>query len=155
MTEDRNFLKKRPNWIEFVVDEISLVDVPAVSDAEVVALKRGVTNNGGDEEMDKIFIDGGHTVNRETLLLFIGEALKPIRQELADLNRRLDRLPNTTPRLPERDTFSDIVRGRTELDEVEVEKAARDEFRHRDPVGAAIYERRKPSAIYQGWRLNR
>lgn len=117
MTEDRNFLKKRSNWIEFVVDEISLVDVPAVAGAEIVALKRGVTNNGGDEQMDKIFIDGGHTVNRETLLLFIGEALKPLVQEIRDLNRRLDRLPNLTPRLPERDTFSDIVRGRKEFDE--------------------------------------
>lgn len=105
--------------------------------------------------MDKIFIDAGHTVNRETLLLFIGEALKPLVQEIRDLNRRLDLLPNLTPRLPERDTFSDIVRGQKEFDEVEVEKAARDEFRRRDPVGAAVYERRKPSAIYQGWRLNR
>lgn len=139
MTEDRTFLRKKPNWIDFVVDELSFVDIPAVQDSEIVALKRGVTNNGGDAEMDmrdKVFIDTGHTVSRETLLLFMGEALKPLVQEIRDLNRRLDLLPNLTPRLPERDTFSDIVRGRKEFDEVE--KAAVAEFRRRDPFGAAV-----------------
>lgn len=38
----RNFLgNKRPNWIDFVVDELSFVDIPAVQDADIVALKRG------------------------------------------------------------------------------------------------------------------
>lgn len=40
---DRNFLqRKRPTWLDFVVDELSFVDVPAVQDASIVALKRGV-----------------------------------------------------------------------------------------------------------------
>ena len=33
--------KEQPNWLSFVVDEISLVDVPAVPDAQITALKRG------------------------------------------------------------------------------------------------------------------
>ncbi len=33
--------KEQPNWLSFVVDEISLVDVPAVPEAQITAVKRG------------------------------------------------------------------------------------------------------------------
>lgn len=33
--------KELPNWLSFIVDEISLVDIPAVPDAQITALKRG------------------------------------------------------------------------------------------------------------------
>lgn len=33
--------KEQPNWLSFVVDEISLVDIPAVPDAQITAVKRG------------------------------------------------------------------------------------------------------------------
>jgi hypothetical protein len=38
-----NVTKEQPNWLSFVVDEISLVDIPAVPDAQITAVKRGGT----------------------------------------------------------------------------------------------------------------
>ena len=54
--------KEQPNWVSFVVDEISLVDIPAVPDALVTAVKRG---------------DGGGSMTRAQML----EAVKTLRDQ--------------------------------------------------------------------------
>lgn len=149
MTEQTFPLKKRPNWVEFVIDEISFVDVAAVQGAEIVALKRGVTNNsGGDAEMDvrdKTFSDAvrgivpekRETIDAELILVrqVVTEALRPLIFQLEELASRIRRV-STSVRAPE-DPFGQAVRGGPLT---AAEQLAQKRRAERDPFGTAVRE---------------
>lgn len=135
MTEQSLLQKKRPNWLEFVVDEISFVDIPAVQDASVVALKRGNPSMAkGDEQMDVIDADVAQTI----VIRVVGDLLQQIRQ----LTARVERIVTGIMPPPQNDPFGASVRNPDQPTRAEVMAAAK--RLERDPFGAAVLEKRPP-----------